>query len=693
MARLYFVTGCRIRPETVSAFLFLVLSFYGTSSLDLQRPRAEKRLRLREGSEYPNRRHFVIRREVTSSTTSSSHQLQLSPSRRPSPSSCPVTCRGLKQRPVCGSDGVTYSSKCELRRLKDCEKKTDLKFVSKGSCSGETKCQEERRTAIFDLSQRPGHETYTPFCKADGSFTAMQCHNGTGYCWCVTPEGKPIPNSSVEGYNIDCTKFGKQKGKLISSRTPKQRRGVGTKDCSPAGRSIFNRNLIKRFNEEYTRASQRPSQHSTDVPSKPSAGGSTVAAACPSEADASSCSHRRIVEWKFDELDIDRNKELKRREMKTLRYLVNKLVEPHTCAVSFHDYCDWDKNNRITLHEWSRCLRVVVHNNNATSGSTGQIPVGQKNDKNAPKKHGTRNPPRVKPGPSKSPKKAVNNNKASDAAGLKRIHPKMPLKHTFFGLRSRNTNNFTSIVSVDQSITENGQKDIHSVNRPTNAEILQPKVRLCEEERQKAKEMDKADPDGRIFIPDCESNGLFKKAQCHNSTGYCWCVDDKTGIPIPGISTHNVTPDCSDVKTNRIKGCPFLTKKRFLTGLLDHITQEMVERANNGTVTSPIEPDPDQSIEERAVRWKMMTMDVNHNNVLERSEMKAFKEEIKKLKGDEKYMRKCRRNFLQYCDDDNDSVITAKEWVSCMGLNENPRNLPENPKRRGRNPFSTVLKS
>lgn len=75
-------------------------------------------------------------------------------------------------------------------------------------CSGETKCQEERRTAKFELLQRPGQDIYIPECKADGSFMETQCHNGTGYCWCVSSDGKPIPGSSVEGHNTDCLKIG-----------------------------------------------------------------------------------------------------------------------------------------------------------------------------------------------------------------------------------------------------------------------------------------------------------------------------------------------------------------------------------------------------------------------------------------------------------------------------------------------------
>lgn len=77
------------------------------------------------------------------------------------------------------------------------------------------------------------------------------------------------------------------------------------------------------------------------------------------QGDIDSCTNRRVVEWKFSELDKDKDMELKRKELKTLRYLVNKLVEPYACALSFLDYCDWDSNKKIALPEWSKCLRIV----------------------------------------------------------------------------------------------------------------------------------------------------------------------------------------------------------------------------------------------------------------------------------------------------------------------------------------------
>lgn len=36
-------------------------------------------------------------------------------------------------------------------------------------------------------------------------------------------------------------------------------------------------------------------------------------------------------------------------------------------------------------------------------------------------------------------------------------------------------------------------------------------------------------PVGR-FIPQCEKDGNYSRIQCWGSTGYCWCVDPKTGV-------------------------------------------------------------------------------------------------------------------------------------------------------------------
>lgn len=36
----------------------------------------------------------------------------------------------------------------------------------------------------------------------------------------------------------------------------------------------------------------------------------------------------------------------------------------------------------------------------------------------------------------------------------------------------------------------------------------------------------KLPPIGR-FVPSCKGDGSYEEKQCHGSTGFCWCVDEK----------------------------------------------------------------------------------------------------------------------------------------------------------------------
>ncbi|GAA6068648.1 SPARC-related modular calcium-binding protein 1 isoform X1, partial [Tachysurus ichikawai] len=76
---------------------------------------------------------------------------------------------------------------------------------------------------------------------------------------------------------------------------------------------------------------------------------------------------------------------------------------------------------------------------------------------------------------------------------------------------------------------------------PTNKQNISSsrkpeKVSSCDQERQSALEEARQNPRESIFVPECGPHGLFKPVQCHQSTGYCWCVQVDTGRPIPGTS-------------------------------------------------------------------------------------------------------------------------------------------------------------
>ena len=51
-------------------------------------------------------------------------------------------------------------------------------------------------------------------------------------------------------------------------------------------------------------------------------------------------------------------------------------------------------------------------------------------------------------------------------------------------------------------------------------------------------------PSGR-YIPSCDANnGTFVPVQCHPSTGYCWCVNTRTGQPISSYYPRGIRPTC-----------------------------------------------------------------------------------------------------------------------------------------------------
>lgn len=73
----------------------------------------------------------------------------------------------------------------------------------------------------------------------------------------------------------------------------------------------------------------------------------------------------------------------------------------------------------------------------------------------------------------------------------------------------------------------------------------------CIEEREAALRQNIQDPNGGTFITSCTTDGLWSRIQCHNASGFCWCVDQSTGAPISGTSILKQIPDCNAVKVQR----------------------------------------------------------------------------------------------------------------------------------------------
>ncbi|XP_012415488.1 SPARC-related modular calcium-binding protein 1 [Trichechus manatus latirostris] len=202
------------------------------------------------------------------------------------------------------------------------------------------------------------------------------------------------------------------------------------------------------------------------------------------------------------------------------------------------------------------------------------------------------------------------------------------------------------------------------------------KVHSCDQERQSALEEAQQNPREGIVIPECAPGGLYKPVQCHQSTGYCWCVLVDTGRPLPGTSTRNL-------------GCPEGKKMEFITSLLDALTTDMVQAINSAAPTGGgrfTEPDPSHTLEERVVHWYFSQLDSNSSNDINKREMKPFKRYVKK----KAKPKKCARRFTDYCDLNKDKVISLPELKGCLGVSKEGGSLGSLPqgKRAGTNTFN-----
>lgn len=220
---------------------------------------------------------------------------------------------------MCGSDGLTYPNRCHFERAR-CHHK-DLTLVKRDVCP-------ELRTCLQAAAYSNAHPDhgYKPQCRADGSYAPAQCHLDTGYCWCVTPDGTPLPYTSV--------KRGAGKPRCGSKAEVKRRRSrrQHKRRCKQNDKALFNNNLIKLLYTEWARELNRDSP-------KPS-----------------NNTDRLVVLWKFEYMDLSGNDYLEKAEYRDLQKIVIKAVRPKRCARSFLKACDINGDELISKDEWSECL-------------------------------------------------------------------------------------------------------------------------------------------------------------------------------------------------------------------------------------------------------------------------------------------------------------------------------------------------
>ncbi|XP_013189131.1 SPARC-related modular calcium-binding protein 1 [Amyelois transitella] len=503
------------------------------------------------------------------------------------------------RRSVCGTDGRTYSSRCHL--LKAQCSGAPVAFAHKGQCiEGQSSCLIALRYA---MSARTGRRaTFVPRCRADGTYAPVQCAAaGTAAgCWCVTPEGKTLPDTAVRNGRPDCTRTGKSHTRRRSSVRDQRNK----RSCTRLDRAQFNANLIKIFSGEFDRA--RHEGVSTDP--------------------------RAVADWKFRELDRDKSGSLQKSEYRGLRRLIKKVVKPKRCARAWAPGCDGDGNGEIARAEWTACLLATPE------------PPAPDYDDSGPEVEPDYNEEETLPDPSAVLPGIMRNSFAPDGPDAD----------------SRREDEANDCLTDRQAVLDE-QKAGGSV----------------------------------LYVPECTGDGRYARAQCYRSTGYCWCVHQDTGKPIPGSSVKDVKPDCDSAPQHAspMRGCPENVKTKFLSDLRSFFITKMTS-ATNGTGPGEMVK-WGASNEEQAATWTYVMLDKDKNKALERREWKGFHQLIANVD----HLRKCGRKLPRYCDVNHDTKISITEWMACLevvqasqGRTTEAPKPPSNPRRKGPNPLESILK-
>jgi len=561
---------------------------------------------------------------------------------------CQVSCDGVKTRPVCGSNGVTYRSRCELQEALCAG--INVKFHHRGPCYSEadgSRCFEDKSSALR-TGDESGIPIFVPECNTDGSYKQVQCHKGTGYCWCVNQDGKPVPGSSVQHNKPPCHlllstgrfRRGKRRKRPKFKNRSSTKKRTTKKICTQKERSTFSKNLLEMIGTE----------HSSMFGVRGRPNGTILGNA-----------KKEVAEWKFEQLDEDRDGVLKRKELKKFRGNIKKVLHPRKCSRSFTRYCDRDEDNKISRKEWNLCIGIENISFNLFASLLSEEDEDRKQrdrkEKEQAEKRNIRNP-------------LYEAGEQQDQASPPSLYSRQ------FGQDSEDAVK-TSSVNKQQ--------------RKQNTD--------CTSARHEAMGAAKQGNLG-LQIPECNAEGQYELIQCYKTEGYCWCVEQDTGKPIVGTGAKNIKPNCGGKvsqatipRRSEWKKCEGKKRTVFLARLFDWMTVKM---SNNSVPSYLFDTEPGLSLHQKVAKWQFIVLDVSRNGIIEKKEIKPWKKVLRKVPE----LGLCSKRIVQHCDSNRDKKISMQEWALCLGVAmDMPHDVPVgSPKRtvserRGPNPLKTWLKA
>ena len=423
--------------------------------------------------------------------------------------------------------------------------------------------------------------------------------------------------------------------------------GSRRKLCSASERLQFNKNLLLAFKEEYERRIGRAKSLSVFY-------------------DA--VLEKKILRWKFDQLNRVNSSEevLTSDEFRGLLQLIRKIIKPRRCAVSFRFVCDSNRDRVISWPEWADCVR--------TNGRQSAQPREDHQE---------------------TVSKTLNRVKTTVASPL-------PTSMTPAAL---NGGQIVSFSPSNLRMLGDSARRNQAPGRERSA-VIANNCGLDREDKMERQRL--GDFDG--YIPECEllNERRYERIQCFHGLGYCWCVDQSSGRPIPNTSALNKKPECekAPVTYEVMKGCATVKKKIFLRNMF-RILADL--KTSEGDETLP----GNHTQEYILANWQFDILDADKNGFMDRKgEWKSFRRWAKEYPE----LKRCGRRLPLHCDHNKDKKISLDEWLYCLevtGQRREADSIGEDPlarllqkkksagrgrKRKGqrkkkKNPFTSILRT
>ncbi|XP_043553581.1 uncharacterized protein nid2a isoform X6 [Chiloscyllium plagiosum] len=387
-----------------------------------------------------------------------------------------------------------------------------------------TICEQHRERLQAELSLRgsqPLIGAYIPECDEEGNFKPLQCHGSTGHCWCVDERGQEIPGTRtppgtgqpqcgqpepIERPKTACEQYRERLQAELNLRGLQTVVGVHIPECDQEGNF---KPLQCHSGTGYCWCVDGRGQEIPDTRT-------------PLGSDQPQCGQPEPIE---------RTKTVCEQQRERLQAELNLRGSPALVGAYIPE-CDEEGNFKpLQCH-----------------GSTGHCWCVDERGQEIP---GTRTPPGTGQPQCGQPER-IDRPRTACEQYRERLQAELNLRGSQVGVHIPECDkqgNFTPLQCHGSTghcwcVDERGQEIPGTRTPPGTGQpqcgqpehIDRPRT-ACEQYRERLQaELNLRGSQVGVHIPECDEEGNFKPLQCHGSTGYCWCVDER-GQEIPGTRT------------------------------------------------------------------------------------------------------------------------------------------------------------